>query len=43
MRHIKTQHVDVRSIECPVQECDKTFGRRDKMKDHVFRVHRDQL
>jgi hypothetical protein len=43
MRHIKTQHVDMREIECPVLRCGRVFNRKDKMDDHVYRVHRSQL
>jgi len=39
MRHIKTQHVDPYSIECPEEECDQVFGREDNMMEHLFRVH----
>ncbi|KAJ6184803.1 hypothetical protein N7519_006104 [Penicillium mononematosum] len=41
MRHIKTQHVNPRSIDCP--RCKKTFNRKDNMKEHLGRVHREYI
>ncbi|KAJ5817515.1 hypothetical protein N7447_007523 [Penicillium robsamsonii] len=39
MRHIKTQHVKPRSIDCP--RCPLSFNRKDNMKEHLGRVHRE--
>lgn len=39
MRHIDTQHVAPRSVDCP--KCDKLFSRKDNMTEHLGRVHRE--
>lgn len=41
MRHIKTQHVNPRSIDCP--SCGKSFNRKDNMMEHLGRAHREYI
>jgi hypothetical protein len=40
MRHLKTTHVSPGSYVCPAADCHKSFNRKDKMDEHVRRVHR---
>ncbi|KAJ5934215.1 hypothetical protein N7466_003762 [Penicillium verhagenii] len=39
MRHIDTQHVAPRSFKCSEESCNRFFGRKDNMEEHVRRVH----
>ncbi|KAJ9491997.1 hypothetical protein VN97_g1221 [Penicillium thymicola] len=41
IRHIRTQHINPSSINCP--RCDKSFNRKNNMKEHVGRIHREYI
>lgn len=41
MRHIETQHVFPRSIDCPV--CGRFFSRKDNMTEHLGRIHHKRI
>lgn len=43
IRHIRTQHINPRSVECPKQGCSSLFSRKENMEDHVHRVHKDSF
>lgn len=42
MRHIKSTHVSPGLYKCPDLNCDRSFGRRDKLSAHVRLVHAEK-
>ncbi|KAL4789162.1 hypothetical protein BDV19DRAFT_395302 [Aspergillus venezuelensis] len=43
MRHLKTIHVSPQAYHCPVFNCDRVFGRKDHVNQHVNRRHRGDI
>ncbi|KAE8147673.1 hypothetical protein BDV25DRAFT_29257 [Aspergillus avenaceus] len=39
MRHIRTLHVNPRSIPCVAEDCGEVFNRKDNRDQHVIRKH----
>ncbi|KAJ9284978.1 hypothetical protein DTO027B5_8553 [Paecilomyces variotii] len=38
-RHIKTQHLFPNAFACPVRQCRRAFGRKDKYDEHMRDAH----
>ncbi|KAL3440462.1 hypothetical protein BJX65DRAFT_27363 [Aspergillus insuetus] len=43
MRHVKTIHVAPQAFPCHVGLCGRAFPRKDKLRDHMARVHQVNL
>ncbi|OQE16328.1 hypothetical protein PENFLA_c028G05869 [Penicillium flavigenum] len=41
LRHIKTKHISPGLYECPQEECQKSFNRKDNLVAHIRNVHRE--
>ncbi|KAJ0419579.1 hypothetical protein BJY00DRAFT_154381 [Aspergillus carlsbadensis] len=39
VRHLRTIHISPAAFVCPYTECEKSFGRRDHLSEHVRRRH----
>ena len=40
MRHVRSQHIYPRSVNCLNKDCDQVFRRKSDMKLHLRRVHK---